>query len=362
MNAKQLVLITALFGGMIACTPTNQTQNPAQNQVQSTLSNPSTVAQPATNLVTLFLVKKDNLRNEFSSEVYPLALLINDRYVDVSQDLTLNVRNDTALDRLVEINESKSLLRAVQDFTVVNDSTRLGQFQVEQLKISQFACTAFLVGEGAFTGDRSLPELYNALPEDRAGGFSGSIGERQFDESWKWAIATSHYIPAPASKLPASLNPDQFKQDLLAIGEPLIQDTELLAGQTLAPNATLVEKVTVYDLDRDGEPEVLGLLRKGVDQTVPPDRVPASSGITVYANVWLSYKNNQPALIANEVTAYQYPVTRTPSDVIGTIDLNGDGIEEVIVKENGYEATGFSIYELKGTQLEEVFNGAQYGC
>jgi hypothetical protein len=353
MKIKLLALATLFLSGAIACAPVS-------DLVRSIATESS--AQPLPNLVSLFLVKKDNLNHEFRGEVYPLALSINDRYVDVSQDLTLQVRTDSDVDRLIQLNEARSMLRAMPDFRVVNDSTQLGRFTVDQLKVGQFACSSFLIGQGQFTGDRTLPELYRSLPDDRAGGFSGSVGNRQFDESWKWAIATSQPRLPPASKLPANLDPAQFKPDLLAIGEPLIQQAELLPGQSVSTAATIVEKVTIYDLDRDGQPEVLGLLRKGTDQRVPPDRTAAASGVTVYASVWLSYQNNQPTLIANEIIAYQYPVTRSPSDVIGIFDLNGDGTEEVITKENGYEAIGFSIYELKEAQLEEVFNGAQYGC
>ncbi|MBD3882035.1 hypothetical protein IFO70_09725 [Phormidium tenue FACHB-886] len=352
MKIKLFALFAVLTSGVVACTP-------LVNWAQS-VSVAST--QSPTNLVSLFLVKKDNLRNEFRGEVYPLALLINGRYVDVSQDLTLQVRNDFAVDRLVELNEDRSMLRAIQNFTVLNDSTRLGQFTVDKLSVGQFTCSSLLIGQGQFTGDRSLPELYRTLPDDRASGFSGSVGEQQFDESWKWAIATSQYKPLSAPNLPA-VAPDQFKQDLLTIGEPLIQQEKatLQAGEEFATEPTVVESVAVYDLDRDGQPEVLGRLRKGIDPATA-SASPAARTVTVYANVWLGYKSNQPALIADEVTLYRYPVTRSPSDVIGIVDLNNDGTEEVIVRNNGYESTGFSIYELKGTQLEEVFSGAQYGC
>ncbi|HEY9641964.1 MAG TPA: hypothetical protein V6C57_15865 [Coleofasciculaceae cyanobacterium] len=347
LNRLSGLITLILLGSLSACNFSTNSPVPKPE---------STNHQLSSNLVALFLVKKDNIKNEFRGEVYPLALYIDGQYVDASNDVTPQIHNNYEASRIVQTNQSKSLLSAVRTFTAVDGAQLLGQFKVDQLGISQFACSSLLVGQGQLTSERSLPALYDALPKEHAGGFSGSIGNRQLDESWRWAIAASHYNPLPAAQLPANLDEAKVKQDLLALGEPLLTQVPKAATE-----ATVVETVSVFDLDHDGQPEVLGKLRKGVDQSVPPDRVKQSDGITVYANVWLSYKN-QPTVIASEVTPYEYPVTRTPYTVAGTLDINGDGTEEVIVKNNGYEATDFSIYQFNGTELKEVFKGAGYGC
>jgi hypothetical protein len=52
---------------------------------------------------------------------------------------------------------------------------------------------------------------------------------------------------------------------------------------------------------------------------------------------------------------------RLISNLVGTIDLNGDGTDEVILQNNSYESTSFSIYEYKSDRLTEVFSGAGFG-
>jgi hypothetical protein len=354
MKLSRLSWVTtlAILGSLSACnlSTNSQISNPKSSNNQ--ISN-----QTANNLVALFLVKKDNIRNEFRGEVYPLALYIDGQYVDASSDMTPQVHNNYGVEQIVRLNQSKSLLSAVRTFTAMDGAKSLGQFKIEKLGISQFACSSLLTGQGQFTSEQSLPALYDSLPQQHAGSFSGSVGNRQFDESWRWAIAASRYYPSPAVSLPAHLDEAKFKQDLLALSEPLL--TQIPKVST---NATVIDAVSVFDLDHDGQPEVLGKLRKGAEQSVPPDRVEQSNSLTVYADVWLSYKNNQPKVIASEATPYEYPVTRTPYAVAGTLDINGDGTEEVIIRNNGYEATSFSIYQFNGTELEEVFKGAGYGC
>lgn len=353
---------TKLFSGtiaallscsLIACTS-------KINFPQSTAPKPNQ-SQADHNLIALFLIKKDNLKNEFSGELYPLALYINNQYVDASLDITTQVQANFEIERLIEINQSKSLLQAIREYTVVDGTKALGQFAIENLGVGQFACSSLLIGQGQFTSKQSVQSLYYSLPEAHSGGFSGSIGNQEFDQTWRWAIATSRYTPPLAqSEALAATNLDQasVRQDLLSLGEPLIQQS----NEKVSTDAAVVESVSVFDLDHDGEPEVLGKLRKGTDQSVPPDQVAQSNGTTVYANVWLSYRNKQPILISSQITAYEFPVTRTPYDVAGTLDVNGDATEEVIVRNNGYESTSFSIYQLNETELKQVFVGAEFGC
>jgi hypothetical protein len=48
--------------------------------------------------------------------------------------------------------------------------------------------------------------------------------------------------------------------------------------------------------------------------------------------------------------------------LLGTIDIKGDGTDEVIVKRAEYEGTSFEIYEYKNGQLNRILGGEGYGC
>ncbi len=315
-----------------------------------------------TNVVGLSLVKKDNLTGEYRGEIYPIALLINGRYVDVSTDVTTFVRDDFSEEVLLRNFGNQSLLSAVQDFTVLNQGEKLGEFQIQKLGISQFACSTKLTGQGNFSTEQALETVFNSLPEDQVGSFAGSIGNKKFDESWRWTIALSQYYPAKTAAIatPDATAEAKYRQDLTTTANALFsQDPQLqnVAGETV------VEDISIVDLNQDGQPEIYGLVRKGVDPKNQSSRESRDAGIVgAYANVWLTYSNQQPQTLASQVTPYRAIAARPAYDLITTVDINGDGIQEAIVKNTGYESTSFGIYEYQGNQLKQVFSGAGYGC
>ncbi|MBD2097068.1 hypothetical protein H6F90_18370 [Trichocoleus sp. FACHB-591] len=359
MNYNLLSRVGLLLGlaTLTACKlPSNQLIN-AQKPNQGDRS-PTT---QQTNLIGLSFIKKDNLTNEYRGEIYPIALLINGRYVDVSTDVTTSVRDDLSEDVLLRTFGNQSLLSAMQNFTVLNQGEKLGEFQVQKLGISQFACSTKLTGQGNFSSERSLEAIFNSLPEDQVGGFSGSIGDKQFDESWRWTIALSQYNPAKnATATPDATAEAKYRQDLTTTANALFSQNPQLQDVT---GETVVEEISVVDLNQDSQPEVYGLVRQGTDPKNRSSRDARDAGVVgAYANVWLTYSNQQPQTLASQVTPYSAIAARPAYDLITTVDINGDGIQEAIVRNTGYESTSFGIYEYKENQLKQVFSGAGYGC
>lgn len=118
----------------------------------------------SSNLVALFIVKKDNLKNEFRGEVYPIALLLNDHYLEIINDVTEDIRNDASRDRIIQINNQRIVFNAVKTFTVISDHQKLGEFQVEKPIVSQFACSSIITGQGSFQGQTSLQTVFDQIP------------------------------------------------------------------------------------------------------------------------------------------------------------------------------------------------------
>lgn len=359
---KHLLTFAALMvavGGLAACTLIT----PQAEQSSQSLPTPTSVQANQTttqnNLVALFLVKKDNLKSEFSGEIYPIALYLNGHYVDVSHDVTGAVRDNFQEDQLIALNQQRNVLSAITSFTVLDDYALLGQFNVDKLSVSQFACSTLLVGEGQFTGDKSLPALFEILPKDQAGELKGKVAGQAFDQAWRWTIAISQYTP-PTAKQPYPTDPAKYQQALLTAAKAEI----LKLGKPANPRSkAVVERVALFDLNHDGKPEIFGTVRQGRDpKTMQPNEVGRPSQPTTYVNLWLNQASEQPTVISSQVDLYEYPVTRRPYDVVGTVDVDGNGIAEVIVRNNGYEATSFGIYELQDGQLKEVFSGAGHGC
>ena len=355
----QLRSHVGLLLGLATLTACNLPSDRLVNAQKPNQSDRAPTAQQTT-VIGLSLVKKDNLTGEYRGEIYPVALLINGRYVDVSTDLTTSVRDDFSEEVLLRNFGNQSLLSAVQNFTVLNQGEKLGEFQVQKLGISQFACSTKLTGQGNFSTEQPLEAVFNRLPEDQVGGFAGSIGNKQYDESWRWTIALSQYHPAKtAIATPDATAEAKYRQDLTSTANALFaQDPQ---SQNVA-GETVVEKISVVDLNQDGQPEVYGLVRQGVDPKNRSRESRDAGVVGAYANVWLTYSNQQPQTLSSQVTPYSAIAARPAYDLITTVDINGDGIQEAIVRNTGYESTSFGIYEYQGNQLKQVFSGAGYVC
>lgn len=354
VSATLLAGLIAISG--LSCTPIEPNQ-PAGNIPQPNRRSDSPEVS-APNLVGIFIVRKDNLRNRFSAELFPIALYINEQYVDASEDVTPFVRINFDPEQLVQLYDRKSLLSAIREFTVVSTDQSLGQFTVEALQPSQFSCSTLLTGTGQLEGTDALPDLYAALPEDLSGATSGLINGQTVDETWRGMIALSRYHALSATQNLEEPSDADLMPDLLAAAQPLLSEANAPSDQ-----AAVVEQITRFDLNRDGYPEVFSTVRQGLaPESIPPDQVGQPGNLTVYVNLWLSYTDGVPTVIAREVIPYEFPVSRSPYEVVGALDITGDGIAEVVVQNNGYESTSFSIYEWQDTELQEVFSGASYGC
>lgn len=155
-----------LLGTIAAC---QNIQNPPVDPARSSDSSIATRKQPAerTNLLALFLVKRDNLTQEYRGEIYPLAFYIDDEYVDISDDVTLSIGNNLSSEQLVKNQRQQSFLNAVENYTIINEERQVRNFAVQQLAVSRFACSSLLVGQGQFENSQSLTEIYKwmLIPE-----------------------------------------------------------------------------------------------------------------------------------------------------------------------------------------------------
>lgn len=349
LNTRLKQTIAAVLTlSIIACAPIQRSTAPASDQ-------PTIAARNTGNLVTLFLVKKDNLKNEFRGEVYPIALMLNDRYVEATTDVTEAVRNKASQDRILEIDSQRIIINAVKDFTVISNHQKLGDFQVEKPIVSQFSCSSMITGQGQFQGQASLQSAFEQIPPARSNRASGSVPQK-FDETWKTTIAVSQ--STALSQLPTASEADlaRYRQDILPLGKAAIAQAAKANGTTVSGEAIL-ESIQVVDLDRDGLPEVLGKVKQG-----EPGANASQRTRTGFAAVWITYKDGKPQLLGTPEASVGSDSNRSPYNLLETIDLNGDSIDEAIVERLGYESVSYEIYEYKNSRLARVFSGAGYGC
>jgi hypothetical protein len=349
----QRATATVLLMSLAACNQPQMTQNQAK---------------VSSNLVALLFIKKDNLKNEFRAEIYPIALLLNDHYLEIGTNLTRDLRDygspdGSNRDRILSINNQKIVTNAIKDFTVISDRQKLGEFQVEKPIISQFQCSSIVTGQGNFQGQASLQAIFDQLPQSRTGGFSGGTRQQKFDETWRTAIAFSNSV-APAlspslaiSKPPTPTEADlaRYRETALSFGKAAITE---VANAGKVPGEAVVESMRVVDLDQDGSPEIFSKVRQGNPANSSQSRTP-----TGFAAVWFSYKGGQTQLLETTQASVSLAGSqRFPYELLETIDLNGAGVQEAIVQRTNYESTSFEIYEYRNNQLDQVFQGAGYGC
>lgn len=354
------VIASVLLLSAIACSPSQQSTGGADGSESSQVTvSPNLDGQPiSSNLVALFVVKKDNLNDKFRGEIYPIALLLNDRYLDVSSDVTQEMRDGVSHDRVLQLNDQRIVVNAVRNFTVISDNQKLGEFQVEAPNVSQFSCSSIITGQGTFQGQTALPTLFEQLPQERSGGFSGVIRNQKFDQTWRTTIAISQ--PRSTSQPPATSEADlaQYRQDALTIGKTAIAQ---VSRGTPVPGEATVESIQVVDLEQDGSPELFAQVRQGNTTTSEASQQRTPTG---FAAVWFRYQAGKPQLLETTQASVSLTESHPPYDydLLGAIDIDGDGNNEVIMQRTGYESISFEIYNYKNHQLDRVFNGAGYGC
>ncbi len=348
LNLKLLSVVTALGLGAIAV---------------FNLKAPAVPKPVEDNVIGLFLVKKDQINQQYRGELYPIAQYKNGKYLDASVNVTLEVREDSSESAIVKRNLAKSILNQPKTFAVLDTQGKtITQFAAKKAGVGQFACESFLVGRGEVLDNTKLPSLFDQLPKARSQGMSGFINGKQVDEVWKWTISSQRPV-APARLV--SVSPAQLKQyraDLERIGTAEINQTKEAKAFS---GTAILDDFQVVDLDGDGKHEVYAKLHKGVARGTPiQGNVDRSTVRSVYANVWLSYQNDQPKLISKQVFPQFVPASNAGReyDVLQLIDTDSDGQSEVLVRNNGYEGVSFSIYKLQNNQLKPVFTGAGYGC
>lgn len=333
-----------------------QTDN--SNQSESTTQPQQT--KPQNNLIGLIQVQKDNTNQQVKALLYPIALYRNGSYVDASNNITEKVRNSLVNNSeqytLSENDRNKSILNSTKKFTVVNYRGKIGNITVDNLEVAQLACSYFVVGNIS-PNQRSLSETFNQIPLDKSNDVTRDINGNQVDRTYRYAIAIENYNPTSAKKpKPSQTDLNRYKQDFIAKAKTIISESPKAENLNVSSEYA-VEEIDLYDLNNDGNLEVFGKVRKGKENKLSQKTFPL-----IYAYLWLNYKNGQPQVISSEVQPNSLGYEASKYKIFSAVDVNGDGVEEVILEKTVYESNTFSIYEYKDNQLEEVFNGFNYGC
>jgi hypothetical protein len=158
-------------------------------------------------------------------------------------------------------------------------------------------------------------------------------------------LAVSEYAPvhAPVSTL-APTDP-LYARDVLAVAATVLAGV----GQhpRLGPNLNQlhIQYLDVMDVYHDGQPEVFARVLGGDNLTV----------------IWLAYVNGKARVLQAQTDRAAGGRDAGPN-FIDTADIDGDGVDEVVIREQGDNSAFFAIYRVTRQSVKLIFQGGNYGC
>ena len=296
------------------------------------------------NLIALFYVRKDNVTNELHGEIYPIAFFSKGQYIDASIGV-----NDTK----TNLGYYHPYLDKIRAFSIIEECWKLGDFVVETISTADFRCSQILIGRNKSKPDSSLLDIFNSINDSRASCSFGYKDKKEFNYSLKWTLAVSNYknIHLSGHKT-VKMDVARYKKDMLDIGKRLLTQYKS-DGED---RGVEFEKMRIFDLDHDGYPEVAAKLKKPLQKITKifrdGEEQEEYSNDTVYLNLWVNYKGGNPQIILSLISEEREGSWGTGHDLVGTADVNSDGIDEVIIRSSSGEVVDFEIYEYRNGRLE----------
>lgn len=231
--------------------------------------------------------------------------------------------------------EQRSLLNRFSDFSVYQDSKRIGEMKIKGLEWGMFQCLHGVIGLGDFKLD--VEPDFSRGTSARASYADG----REFSYSLTW-------YPALAKPFRAD-----FKRTAIV---PAIEKTLIALAQQefskngiSAPSDLRATDARLFDLDVDGIPEVITRFE-----------IPQKDGFAYLLMV--TRLGHVPLTLLSLFGKEAEGSWGRGYTFIDVMDVNDDGVAEVLIRFAGWEVVEFLIYELRNNSLQQVFRGAQYGC
>lgn len=317
----------------------------------------------AEQVVAVLHLRREDLPHAIRGEIYPVARIVGGRYEDalVSGPNPLTDESSSPI--------AGGALDSARDFTVYDRGAPIGSFAVTEVGPAVYSCRGVMVGFGRL----EIPERYVRFGRFDPRVHSLSVSGRgvRYEYTLNYYLALGRPIPqdgfgadstadrSATSRLRAAVWTEGVKA-LSEYGE----GPWLPGARWEEPRWSLEEGFQVFDLNRDGRMEGMGVLEAIVtDHRIPADGELGPSQYVATVIVWVSDRGEgrpDPLLVlrhAREVRHWNFGY-----HLAEVMDLDGDGLAEPFYQVEAWEYYGFQIYALRNGALHEVFSGAAYGC
>jgi hypothetical protein len=279
------------------------------------------------NLIALLFLRKDNIQRTLRAEIFPIARYLNGKYEDAS---VMTFESQRTADM-----EQRSFLNRFRDFSVYQDSKRVGAMKVKGLEWGMFQCLHGVVGLGDFKLD--IEPDFSRGTSARASYADG----REFSYSLTWYSALAKSFRANFKE--TAIAPG-IEKALIALARQEFSKDGISAPSDLRPTET-----KLFDLDVDGIPEAIARFE-----------IPQKDGLAYLLMV--TRLGHVPLTLLSLFGKEAEGSWGRGYTFIDVVDVNDDGVAEVLIRFAGWEVVEFLIYELRNKSLQQVFRGAQYGC
>jgi len=282
--------------------------------------------------VAILTVRLDNIRSRTTAELIPVARYSDSRLHGIDSE---QQGDDPTCSSVASV----SPLRPGETFDVYFQGKLVGRIVGRDYTLAAYDCSGLCVM--ATEVDFSVPE---GTRKDTRLGFDPS---GDFDETLLQLVALSPSTAAPVFETSVPEKPSSRTRGVLA----QLSESHLRTGsetQTLAQ----VEDIRLFRRTAHGE----------IHAFITASREDQSYEIAVLSAIVRLEEESNGELLFSLLAKGDKDSGAAAYEFLDAIDLDGDGVAEVVAVYHNYEFHEFVILALKGGRYEVVHRGPSYGC
>ena len=273
------------------------------------------VLMVAANLVAVVLRMPATGSHGVQTHLYPIALYSGGVYTDAVSDIA-------------DPHHRVSSLTSIRHFALVHDGRKIGDFDVRTLEVRPTRPSIYGCGS-IVTGTVGTPN-----PPGSALWFRDSSG---------LAISSYHSVPTSSEVEAESHAMPGYRRAVLAAARTELAQSVGVERRQNPPRQLEISSLVVMDLRHDGGVQLWA-------------KVIAERW---YVIVWIG--DGEPRTLRAETFDLAGGSQSLPV-FVDNADIDGDGVDEVVIRDQAGNADAYEIDKLTPTSVRRVFQGPLYGC